>query len=341
MNKYKSWLLVEIERGLQDLSPDRRSAVLEEVEQHLDSAIQARLELGLSPEEADREAAAHFGSAEAFTSNMLQVTHTPPKKLKKAALIVAAIATTFPLIWALTVENYQWYYVSGLLSAVAPYLFWTLLLVGIAMGGARVRARSFFLIALAGGCLLVPILAARFAASQMTGGIVVRSLALRDQVERNLLFQIDIRDKLRSTLVEFDGLQAQVAQGMPPMAFFQGRMQPVGPISDWMNAYAHDNDSLTGYPTVEDAQAAWANYGASTRAEVARFAGHHTQHVVEIANHLKEPYLYRLMASATYAPVFGLLFGSLLTLSHAIGAGIRWVWDRINRPWQGRARISG
>src|SRR5205085_1786863 len=113
-------------------------------------------------------------------------------------------------------------YASGVLSAVLPWMLALGAFFAASLGGVRIKARCFFLVALAGGCLLVPILAARFAASGMSGGIVVRSLALRPQVEHTLQFQIELRDKLIASLARFDEAAKQVKAGIFPVTFADG-----------------------------------------------------------------------------------------------------------------------
>jgi hypothetical protein len=74
MGKYASWLITEIEFQMENrLSEESRQALLDEVTSHLDAAIRARLELGMEPIQAEREAVELFGRPEAYVNELLAI----------------------------------------------------------------------------------------------------------------------------------------------------------------------------------------------------------------------------------------------------------------------------
>lgn len=69
-----SWLLTELEHQTENrLSDDSRQELLSEVAAHLDSAIRARLELGMVPLDAEREAVELFGHPKVYVDELLAV----------------------------------------------------------------------------------------------------------------------------------------------------------------------------------------------------------------------------------------------------------------------------
>ncbi|MFX8577801.1 permease prefix domain 1-containing protein, partial [Acinetobacter baumannii] len=72
--KRVGWLLTELEHQAGErVSEETRKEILQEVSAHIDSALQARLELGMDPIEAEREAVEQFGPPSAYLDELLRV----------------------------------------------------------------------------------------------------------------------------------------------------------------------------------------------------------------------------------------------------------------------------
>ena len=81
---------LEAESGRR-LSENEVVALVAEVREHLEESIQARLELGMSPEDAERESIAAFGAAPRVAEDVVQVS-AAPRATAKVRLLAAAYA---------------------------------------------------------------------------------------------------------------------------------------------------------------------------------------------------------------------------------------------------------
>jgi len=107
-----AWLLHEIERQTTDrLSEKSRQDLLDEVSAHLDAAIQARLELGMSPLEAETEAVESFGHPKAYIDDLLAVhekaaTNSIPVRHSRfgdrKTMTALAVAAVYSCFWILS-----------------------------------------------------------------------------------------------------------------------------------------------------------------------------------------------------------------------------------------------
>jgi hypothetical protein len=69
-----AWLLTELEHQTENrLSDETRHELIAEVSAHLDSAIRARLELGMAPIDAEREAVELFGHPKTYVDELLAI----------------------------------------------------------------------------------------------------------------------------------------------------------------------------------------------------------------------------------------------------------------------------
>lgn len=114
---------------LQESDPAVADAVRDEIEAHLDAAIQARLEIGASYEEAVQDSIASLGPLRSFAGGISEV-HTPEalhaeRRMFQAAWGIAGVVMSFLLTlpinfgFALTNATYLNLYVSLLLGGLA------------------------------------------------------------------------------------------------------------------------------------------------------------------------------------------------------------------------------
>jgi hypothetical protein len=97
------WLLTEIERQTAErLSEESRLNLLDEVACHLDAAIQARLELGMTPVEAEREAVDAFGHPQAYVDDLLRI-HEGGELEKPKMSGLKGDRRTMLIFWAMTI----------------------------------------------------------------------------------------------------------------------------------------------------------------------------------------------------------------------------------------------
>jgi len=106
-----AWLLYEIERQTTDrLSDESRQHLLDEVACHLDAAIQARLELGMTVPEAEIEAVESFGAPKVYVDDLLKVHElgeTPPRhrwytlRGDRPTMITFGLVSVYACFWML------------------------------------------------------------------------------------------------------------------------------------------------------------------------------------------------------------------------------------------------
>jgi len=106
-----AWLLVELEHQTNGrLSDESKQLLLDEVAAHLDAAIQARLELGMTPLEAEVEAVEAFGHPQSYVDDLLSVHERSKPTVKntwyrsgdRRTLITLSILSAFCTVCILT-----------------------------------------------------------------------------------------------------------------------------------------------------------------------------------------------------------------------------------------------
>jgi hypothetical protein len=192
------WLITEIEKQTEDrLSEESRQHLLDEVECHLDAAVRARLELGMSPIEAEKEAVEAFGHPKAYVDDLLKV-HEGIDDKPNQALLFRMDPWSKVAFWCASV-------VGGLflLASYRSSAIWVLLLgVGISISAfavASFRARRIQAIPIFGSTLLVyPVIALAFSFCWVNlyahgdMGLMPRSEAVRQLARDNrILVQLD------------------------------------------------------------------------------------------------------------------------------------------------------
>jgi hypothetical protein len=73
---YRDWFLIELERELEGVDEGRQAEILAEVDCHLRERIEAHLELGTDPKEAERAAVGGFGEPRRLAREFMMV-HVP------------------------------------------------------------------------------------------------------------------------------------------------------------------------------------------------------------------------------------------------------------------------
>lgn len=129
-------LLSEIRRlAANQFSAERLAEVDQELRAHLDASIQARLELGLETQQAEREAVAAFGDPKAFIRELagvhLRGAHTFDPGFTKVWFI--SIGLLFLFVICLEIWHLQWSAVASVMQlawltvgALTAYLSWRL-----------------------------------------------------------------------------------------------------------------------------------------------------------------------------------------------------------------------
>src|SRR4051812_36470359 len=103
MGKQLDWLLIELDRQARSqLPPEQARELMLETRAHLDSAIQARMEMGQEPEAAEEGAVAAYGVPEVTVSQMHEVykTTSPSPNMDRRWLAVAALTCMAPIVYA-------------------------------------------------------------------------------------------------------------------------------------------------------------------------------------------------------------------------------------------------
>jgi len=108
VNRQVGWILTEIERQSEKgFSEELRQQLLDEASAHLDAAIQARLEMGVDPDIAAKDAVKEFGSPKEYVdelrktyqqANRTQVTESV-SGWSRAALVTLWIWIPYSMIW--------------------------------------------------------------------------------------------------------------------------------------------------------------------------------------------------------------------------------------------------
>src|SRR5579862_2655055 len=205
--------LAEVEERLRDtVSEEALRSVLAETEGHLRESATEIESLGFTKEESEQRAVASFGEAEDYGKALEKVERPRIWAAPRSWVLRAAVlSTSFFLFWPALVRSYPWYHVDETLLVMLPVKAPVGSVFGAALLGSRAPARSFFLMSLAGGLLLAPILAWRFVGSGFSGGFVVRSIQLRSSAEGQPAFFRSQVDEFRSGLAQFDRLAASAA----------------------------------------------------------------------------------------------------------------------------------
>jgi hypothetical protein len=210
--------LTEVETQLRGAISDHAlQTVLAETENHLrESALEIE-SLGFTALEAEQHSVANFGESRDYGRSLTKV-ETPrvwaaPKKL----VLAAACFSMLPVLgWTAFVRDIPWYHVDETIRMLRPYLVPSLFVLFAAALGSRVRARSLYLLALAGGIILVPVMAARFVGSGFSGGLVVRSVQPRWTAVDGPGWMRTSGQAYKATGERFDRMAAEVAKAGVP-----------------------------------------------------------------------------------------------------------------------------
>lgn len=134
------WLLTELERQTEDrLSDESRKSLIGEVECHLDAAIQARLELGMSQSEAEIEAVEAFGHPKQYVDDILRI-HERSQNPQTRSTVVFGEKRTMAIFWIGTILS-AGLLVSGFKSIIVPGIIVGLIAVAPFFGYYSFKAR--------------------------------------------------------------------------------------------------------------------------------------------------------------------------------------------------------
>ena len=102
------WLLTELEKQTTErLSDEAMQGLLDEVRCHIDAAIRARLELGMEPIEAEREAVEAFGAPQDYVEDLLRVHEHFASKHTLASTLLGDRRVTLAF-WAINLYCCAW-----------------------------------------------------------------------------------------------------------------------------------------------------------------------------------------------------------------------------------------
>ncbi len=244
MGKQLDWLLIELDRQARSqLPPEQARELMLETRAHLDSAIQARMELGQEPQHAEEDAVAAYGMPEVTVTQMHEVykTTSPSPNMDRRWLAVAALSCVAPIVYATLDLQLSAALVPFGLALVIPAVLWA------SWGTNRIQWRNLALIYFP----LTVVLTVMYACLWMPLGysripIYRWSSTLNEVSYRMEVVQAAIQTPIRKTE---DGWYEVV--------------QPIYWPSVWEDAQRYNSE----FPTLKQANDYWAQNGSDIRRE--------------------------------------------------------------------------
>ncbi len=325
--------LAEVEEKLVHTMDDfTLQAVLAETESHLKESVEEIQSMGFTRMEAESRAVATFGQPEQFGVAIKEANPDHVAVPPSAMIWTATIATTAIVLWPLLVHQFPYYHPDETLVAMRR-AFQPALLVGLAaLLGSRVRARSLFLVALVGGILLVPVLAWRCVGSGNYGGIVVRSLALREDVANQPASSTEYASRYRRARDEIYKNQAIVNAGKLPTAKSRsGDIHYLAPPLIVPQAIWGDPPGVVEYNTAQNARKAWQKFAALAIQRDDDGIETYSRMAAEAQSRLDETYLVRLRSMASWALLMAFVWGTVMTFMQFAGTTVRRATQAIYR----------
>jgi hypothetical protein len=251
---------------------------------------------------------------------------TGPRPVLKAALITTGMFLLWPLLAHQNGPRLMGGSVSShIVDTLASMVPWAVPIVGVGivafLSGSRAKLRSLFLVALVGGIVLTPILAARFVASDIEGALPVRGLMLRESIVGEPAMHADAAKYDSEAILQLDLELQSIREGWSPSFLLDDQKPYLGPAED--EPLTCPQLSLETFDTRAEAVRHWELYGDSLRARYQDALTWQANEATLLQQALDEPFPGRLASSLPYGLVVALLWGGLLAMMQGIGLKAR------------------